>query len=153
LDSSREEEKNVVCALNQALNHHVRPLHQHKSMGSSTFGKVFSLISFFLFVSPHVASIEEADALLTWKASLQKESQSQLSSWTLLPNNATGLNSSTNPSCSWFGIYCNHAESVIGMNLTYLGLKGSLHEFSFLSFPNLEFVNLSMNSLFGTIPP
>ena len=113
-----------------SLDHHMHTLHQHKSMGSSTFvKKVCSLILFFLFtllvVSPNVASNEEADALLTWKASLPKEAQSQLSSWTLLPNNATNsstnFNSSNNPPCSWFGIYCNHVESVIGINLTCLG--------------------------------
>jgi Leucine-rich repeat (LRR) protein len=92
------------------------------------------------------------------QASQKKPGRSdQLSSWTLLPNNATNsstnFNSSNNPSCSWFGIYCNHVESVIGINLTCLGLKGSLHEFSFSSFPTLEFVDLSVNSLFETIPP
>ncbi|KAF3963153.1 hypothetical protein CMV_012434 [Castanea mollissima] len=131
---------------------------------SSTFEKVCSHISFVLivlFVSSSIVasapkSNEEADALVTWKASLQNEDQSQLSSWTLLPNNATNsstnLNSSTSP-CTWFGISCNPVGSVIKINLTHSSLKGSLHEFSFSSFINLEYVDLSKNSLFGTIPP
>ncbi|KAM3688508.1 hypothetical protein ACJW31_10G155700 [Castanea mollissima] len=131
---------------------------------SSTFEKVCSHISFVLivlFVSSSIVasapkSNEEADALVTWKASLQNEDQSQLSSWTLLPNNATNsstnLNSSTSP-CTWFGISCNPVGSVIKINLTHSSLKGSLHEFSFSSFMNLEYVDLSKNSLFGTIPP
>ncbi|XP_075639903.1 uncharacterized protein LOC142611687 isoform X1 [Castanea sativa] len=131
---------------------------------SSTFEKVCSHISFVLivlFVSSSIVasaskSNEEHDALVTWKASLQNEDQSQLSSWTLLPNNATNsstnLNSSTSP-CTWFGISCNPVGSVIKINLTHSSLKGSLHEFSFSSFINLEYVDLSKNPLFGTIPP
>jgi Leucine-rich repeat (LRR) protein len=136
------------------------PLHQHKTMGSSTFEKVCFHISFVLIallVSSSIVlasastSTEEADALITWKASLQKEA-SQLSSWTLLPNTSTNLNSSTSP-CTWFGISCNTAGSVIRINLSNSTLSGSLHEFSFSSFLNLEHVDLSKNSLFGTIPP
>uniref|UniRef100_A0A2N9ENA2 non-specific serine/threonine protein kinase n=1 Tax=Fagus sylvatica TaxID=28930 RepID=A0A2N9ENA2_FAGSY len=136
------------------------PSHQHKTMGSSTFEKVSFHISFVLIAllvsSPIVVasastSTKEADALITWKASLQKEA-SQLSSWTLIPNSSTNLNSSTSP-CTWFGISCNTAGSVIGINLSHSSLSGSLQNFTFSSFLNLEHVDLSKNSLFGTIPP
>nr|POF02327.1 isoform 2 of mdis1-interacting receptor like kinase 2 [Quercus suber] len=97
----------------------------------------------------------EAHALLYWKAGLQNETQSPLPSWTLLPNNATNsshnLNTSSIP-CSWFGVSCNQAGSVVRLNLTNSGLKGTLHEFPFSYLPNLAYVDLSMNELFGTIP-
>ncbi|KAM4075277.1 hypothetical protein ACB094_10G157200 [Castanea mollissima] len=134
-------------------------------MGSaSAFEKVrshicFAFITLFVALSivAHAStSFEEADALVTWKASLQNEAQSQLSSWTLLPNDATNfstnLNSSTSP-CNWIGISCNPVGSVIKINLSHSSLKGSLHDFSFSSFINLEYVDLSQNSLSGTIPP
>jgi Leucine-rich repeat (LRR) protein len=78
-----------------------------------------------------------------------------LTSWTLLPNNATNSSNNQNTSsipCSWFGISCNQAGSVTRLNLTNSGLKGTLHEFSFSSLPNLAFLDLSMNELFGTVP-
>ena len=92
----------------------------------------------------------EANALLNWKASLQNETQSHLPSWTLHPNNATNSSSNQNKSsipCSWYGISCNQVGSVIRLNLTNSSLKGTLHEFSFSSLPNLTFVDLSMNEL------
>ena len=111
----------------------------------------------FFFVNDFVSVDNETkiDVLLNWKASLKNDNQSLLPSWTFLPNNATNAsnnkNVSSNP-CSWFGISCNHAGSVIRLNLTNLGLKGMLHEFSFSSLPNLSFFDLSMNELFGTFP-
>ena len=93
------------------------------------------------------ASIEEANALLNWKASFANQTQSQLPSWNLLSHKP----STTSP-CTWFGIFCNSAGSVIKINITSFGLNGTLQEFSFLSFPNLKHIDLYMNSLFGTIP-
>ncbi|KAM3682703.1 hypothetical protein ACJW31_12G092000 [Castanea mollissima] len=126
-----------------------------------SFLKVLSLVSIVVlgmlhssFDATSLSVNEEADALLNWKATLQNETQPPLPSWTL-PNHAT--NSSSNQktssiSCSWFGISCNQAGSVIGLNLTNSGLKGTLHGFSFSSLPNLAILDLSMNGLFGTIP-
>nr|POE81632.1 mdis1-interacting receptor like kinase 2 [Quercus suber] len=110
----------------------------------------------FISDSVYMDKETETNALLLWKASLQNKNQSLLPSWTLLPNNnatnsSNNQNASSNP-CSWFGVSCNYAGSVIRLNLTNLCLKGTLHEFSFSSLPNLSFVDLSMNELFNTIP-
>lgn len=87
----------------------------------------------------------EAQALLNWKASLQNQSQSMLSSWSL------SSNKNTTP-CSWHGVVCNQG-SVTRINLTSVNLEGTLDHFNFSSFPNLSSFDLQKNSLFGTIPP
>ena len=129
--------------------------------------KVFSLFSLvalaILQSSFNVASLSmneevEIDALLNWKASLQNETQSPLPSWTLIPNNATNSLSNQNTisslrPCSWLGISCTQAGSLITLNLTNSGLKGMLHGFPFSSLPSLAYLDLSMNELFGTIRP
>lgn len=125
--------------------------------------KLYSLVFLFLFVFlSNVASVstKEADALLQWKASLQNDPKRVLSSWTYQSPNNNSFNSSSNtqprtanPCTTWFGISCDIAGSVIGINLTDCGLRGTLHDFSFSSFPNLAYFDLSLNSIFGTIPP
>ncbi|KAJ4723327.1 putative Receptor protein kinase [Melia azedarach] len=99
---------------------------------------------------------EEAYSLLNWKASLQKDSGSILPSWTLYPINATNDSSHSEAKigpCTWSGIHCNHARRVVGINLTHIGLKGMLQEFSFPMFPYLSYLDLSFNEFFGIIPP
>ncbi|KAF3948253.1 hypothetical protein CMV_025728 [Castanea mollissima] len=105
-------------------------------MAFTSFKKVFSPISLFMLALLHVSFVAdsvsvdnetEIDVLLNWKASLKNENQSLLPSWTLLPNNnatnsSNNQNASSNP-CSWFGVSCNHAGSVIRLNLTNSGLK------------------------------
>ncbi|XP_024035636.1 MDIS1-interacting receptor like kinase 2 [Citrus clementina] len=91
-------------------------------------------------------STEEAHALLKWKTSLQNQNGSLLPSWTL--NNPTKISP-----CTWFGIHCNHAGRVNSINLTSAGLKGTLHDFSFSSFPHLGYLDLRINQFFGIIPP
>ncbi|KAL4622282.1 hypothetical protein ACB092_06G286200 [Castanea dentata] len=54
---------------------------------------------------------QEAEALLEWKASLDNQSQSQLSSWV------------GNITCQWVGISCNNFSSISHVNLTGVGLK------------------------------
>ncbi|GAY62790.1 hypothetical protein CUMW_220590 [Citrus unshiu] len=91
-------------------------------------------------------STEEAHALLKWKTSLQNQNGSLLPSWTL--NNPTKISP-----CTWFGIHCNHAGRVNSINLTSAGLKATLHDFSFSSFPHLGYLDLRINQFFGIIPP
>ncbi|GAY66094.1 hypothetical protein CUMW_245990 [Citrus unshiu] len=125
-------------------------------MGSPTLNTVvpslvllilFFVLSFSTTVSSE--SNEEADALLKWKASLQSHNQSLLPSW---PNATTNVSSKISP-CAWSGISCNDAGRVIKISLPKIGLKGTLHDFSFSSFPHLAYLDLSYNELFGTIPP
>ncbi|RVX18184.1 MDIS1-interacting receptor like kinase 2 [Vitis vinifera] len=101
-------------------------------------------------------SNEETQALLKWKASLHNQNHSSLLSWTLYPNNftnsSTHLGTEASP-CKWYGISCNHAGSVIRINLTESGLGGTLQAFSFSSFPNLAYVDVCINNLSGPIPP
>ncbi|XP_058200335.1 MDIS1-interacting receptor like kinase 2-like isoform X2 [Rhododendron vialii] len=59
-----------------------------------------------------VAKLSEAVALLMWKASLDNQSQSHLSSW----------NESSH--CTWVGIGCNEASEVTNLNLDNIGLRG-----------------------------
>jgi len=84
----------------------------------------------------------EANALLKWKASLDSNSQASLSSW-----------NGNNP-CNWLGIACDdESHSVSSINLTRVGLKGTLQTFNFSLLPNILVLNMSHNSLSGSIPP
>ncbi|XXG89851.1 hypothetical protein AAC387_Pa12g1756 [Persea americana] len=84
----------------------------------------------------------QADALLSWKSSLQAHN---LQSWSL-------SNTSSTTPCNWIGIKCDDAGSIEEISLPGAGLQGGLNNFSFSSFPNLMILNLSHNSLVGTIP-
>ncbi|XP_044498767.1 MDIS1-interacting receptor like kinase 2-like [Mangifera indica] len=129
-------------------------------MAFSSLNKL-SLVFFNFFVLLHFQlnaacnSTQEAQALLKWKATLQTQSHSVLSSWTLYPVNA-GHNSTQRAAkmshCSWFGISCDHAGSIHRLNLSNANLKGTLDELSFSSFPHLVYLDLSINELFGIIP-
>ncbi|XVF38552.1 hypothetical protein REPUB_Repub20aG0111800 [Reevesia pubescens] len=90
---------------------------------------------------------EELEALLKWKNSLDKSSSAILSSWDFSPINATS------PCENWVGITCDKFGTIIHINVTSRKLKGMLQNFNFISFPNLLSLDLSNNSLFGTIPP
>ncbi|KAJ8759848.1 hypothetical protein K2173_009949 [Erythroxylum novogranatense] len=85
---------------------------------------------------------DEAKALLNWKTSLGNKSQFLLSSWT----------GNSSP-CNWTGIACDDNGSTQYFNLSHLGLTGTLEDLSFSSFPNLLTIDLSNNSLHGSIPP
>ncbi|KAM4108590.1 hypothetical protein ACB094_03G055700 [Castanea mollissima] len=110
----------------------------------SSIASVTSITSPFVHTINKVKVAEErkeAKALLKWKTNLHSKSQSFLSSW-----------AGSNP-CNWVGINCdNKSGSVTHLNLSSHNLKGTLHSLSFQSFPNLLSVDLSHNSLFGTIP-
>ncbi|KAJ8759813.1 hypothetical protein K2173_009914 [Erythroxylum novogranatense] len=84
----------------------------------------------------------EAQALLSWKTTLDNKSQFLLSSWT-----------GSSSHCNWTGIACDGTESLQSFNLSRLGLTGTLQDLCFSSFPNLLRIDLSINSLHGSIPP
>ncbi|EOY29543.1 Leucine-rich repeat family protein / protein kinase family protein, putative [Theobroma cacao] len=114
------------------------------------FFTLLLLSSFHVFVSVSVSnssvprdestSEKEANALLKWKASLDHQSQSVLSSWL------------GNDTCYWIGITCDKSGRVSHLNLSNSGLIGTLHDFSFSSFPELAVLDLWNNSLDGIIP-
>ena len=54
--------------------------------------------------------------------------------------------------CKWRGIACDVAGSVTEINLAYTGLKGTLENLAFSSFPNLLRLDLKVNQLTGSIP-
>ncbi|KAG5560019.1 hypothetical protein RHGRI_003336 [Rhododendron griersonianum] len=87
-----------------------------------------------------VAKQSEAIALLMWKASLDNQSQSLLSSW-----NETSH-------CTWVGIGCNDAGKVTNVNLDSIGLRGTLFSLNFSLLPHLVKLDLSNNLIYGTIP-
>lgn len=82
----------------------------------------------------------EAVALLTWKASLDNQSQHLLFSW-------AGRNH-----CNWVGIDCNNSDKVTHIDLESTGLRGTLSSLNFSSFPHLLSLKLHDNSIYGTIP-
>ncbi|KAI6687745.1 hypothetical protein NL676_024573 [Syzygium grande] len=104
---------------------------------------------------PAFASTLEAQALLKWKSSLQNQNQSasSLSSWILPPQNATSSNATAVSACGWYGISCNLARSVMGINLTGSNIRGTLDEFPFSSLPYLTYIDMYINELSGGIPP
>ncbi|KAL6296970.1 hypothetical protein ACE6H2_005112 [Prunus campanulata] len=140
-------------------------------MTSSTSAKLcflpYCLVIFLSVSSPNwvafpsatSTSTTEAKALLKWKASLfPNQALNNLTWYDPSTHNINATNSSsTNPKprtnpCTWTGVSCNSAGSVSKIDLFNRGLQGTLHEFSFLSFPNLEYLNLSVNKLFDAIP-
>ncbi|XP_058082403.1 MDIS1-interacting receptor like kinase 2-like [Magnolia sinica] len=117
----------------------------HKSL---PFNFLLILLAFLSFqaISPS-STLSEVEALMKWKASLL--AAEALHSWSL-----PSANSTTNiiSPCNWTGISCNILRSVTGISLPSLGLEGTLDNLSFPSFPNLLHLDLSDNTLTGTIP-
>ncbi|CDP11197.1 unnamed protein product [Coffea canephora] len=92
---------------------------------------------------------EEAASLLKWKANFANKNSSLFISWNISPTQAKN---SSSP-CAWAGVSCNIDGSVNRLNLTNSNVSTTLSDFPFSSLPNLEYVDLSMNELFGSIPP
>ncbi|GAB2218043.1 hypothetical protein Droror1_Dr00001259 [Drosera rotundifolia] len=109
------------------------------------------IIIIFFFNFNGVESIrQEAEALIGWKESLHSNNQSFLSSWTLLTNTSTI--STISPCHNWLGVGCDANGSVTRLNLTNVGLTGTLNNLDFSSLPRLTFLDLHDNNLFGNIP-
>ncbi|KAG6726898.1 hypothetical protein I3842_02G102800 [Carya illinoinensis] len=146
-----------VLQLKQPLSNMLIPFN---FSSSSTHTIFIILISFFLVASALDSSSatpgkQQAEALLTWKNSLDKSTQMLLPSWTSLPpRNFTSSSYffSSNAPCKWVGITCDEAGTVTHINITNTGLRGTLQHLSFSSFPNLTRLELSNNFLYGTIP-
>ncbi|XP_022764187.1 MDIS1-interacting receptor like kinase 2-like [Durio zibethinus] len=120
----------------------------------SSFLIPFKVMFFLILVLLHSSSVfassssiaaltrgKEAEALLKWKASLDNNTRTLLSSLWVGDSH-----------CSWVGITCDKAESITNLSLPDYGLKGTLHSLKFLFFPNLMRLNLCNNSLYGPIP-
>ncbi|KAL5990310.1 hypothetical protein ACLOJK_011208 [Asimina triloba] len=86
----------------------------------------------------------------SWSAIFPSDS---LRSWTpVLPSSNTSIGTRKVSPCNWTGISCTSAGSVAQIFLRNVSLEGTLVAFNFSSFPNLLRLNLSHNSLNGTIP-
>ncbi|PIA31282.1 hypothetical protein AQUCO_05100070v1 [Aquilegia coerulea] len=95
-----------------------------------------------------ITPFEEAEALLKWKNSLNGSgAHSKLFSWVLPSSNNYSFHCST-----WFGISCNTQGRVVKLIVWGEGLEGTLQNFPFSFLSNLAVLNLSSNSLYGTIP-
>ncbi|CAI9276208.1 unnamed protein product [Lactuca saligna] len=118
-----------------------------KQIMSSSNLLFFSITLLIITLSPipnfTSASLEEADALLKWKASLEIPKKSLLSSRIPIL-----LNSSASVPCTyWFGVVCNADGSIQRLNLTSSGLKVELGNLK-----SLTDLQLSVNQLNGSIP-
>ncbi|XP_058082856.1 MDIS1-interacting receptor like kinase 2-like isoform X2 [Magnolia sinica] len=122
----------------------------HKSLPFAFLLFLLPFLSFqaisFATAAPSSA-LSEVEALMKWKASLF--AAQALHSWSL-----PSANSTTNiiSPCNWTGISCNILGSVTRISLPSVGLQGKLDNLSFPSFPNLLHLDLSDNTLIGTIP-
>ncbi|GKB70011.1 leucine-rich repeat receptor-like protein kinase family protein [Tanacetum coccineum] len=95
---------------------------QKQAMASSKFlllSLALLLIALSFIPNLTFASLEEANALQKWKASLKIRNNSQIvSSWTPLPTNT-----SASASCPWLGIACNSDGNINKLNLSTSELK------------------------------
>ncbi|MQL94998.1 hypothetical protein Taro_027662 [Colocasia esculenta] len=99
-------------------------------------------LTIFSFCASRVTAATEAAALVRWKATLSPAQP--LRSWSL-------RSASASP-CRWLGVTCNAAGSVVQLNLTSLGLLGSLDALDFSSLPNLITLDFTDNQFYGAIP-
>ncbi|PHT97562.1 putative LRR receptor-like serine/threonine-protein kinase [Capsicum chinense] len=88
------------------------------------------------------ASTEEATALLKWKTTFKNQNNSLLASWKPSSDACNG----------WYGVIC-FIGRVNRLNIKNSRVIGTLYDFPFSSLRFLEYFELSMNNLSGTIPP
>lgn len=58
----------------------------------------------------------------------------------------------TSDHCEWPGVTCNRARSITEIFLFDQKIERELSQFNCSCFPNLETLNLGINSLYGIIP-
>ncbi|KAM0912534.1 hypothetical protein ACQ4PT_012741 [Festuca glaucescens] len=102
-----------------------------------------------VLVPPNAALLPSLDiqagALLAWKATLSNQSQRALRSW----GNMSTL-------CSWRGIRCGmrqHRPMITSIYLRGMRLGGTLESLDFSALTTLKILDLSCNSLAGSISP
>ncbi|KAI3755123.1 hypothetical protein L1987_54918 [Smallanthus sonchifolius] len=97
-------------------------------------------------------SSNEVDALLKWKATLHSlNTNVLLPSWTHDHNLNFSAIKTVSP-CNWYGVSCDDNGRVNRLNLSSSSLTGTLDHLSFYSFPNLMYLELSLNNFYGIIP-
>ncbi|XP_042481987.1 probable leucine-rich repeat receptor-like protein kinase At1g35710 [Macadamia integrifolia] len=116
------------------------------------FTLLLASLNFYALNSISTGTVDQADALLKWKATLNNQSQSVLHSWTLLHRNATNSSLRSHPWCSWIGIACDQRGIITDINLPSMGLQGMVNNFPIPSFPALTTLNLTNNKFLGTVP-
>ncbi|KAK1435313.1 hypothetical protein QVD17_01074 [Tagetes erecta] len=94
---------------------------------------------------------KERRALLDFKAYIQEDSGSRLSTWT-----SEGVDDATNDCCKWFGVTCNNQTGHVtkldlSTDVVYDKLRGEFSP-SLLKLSYLNHLDLSGNSFNGTIP-
>lgn len=97
------------------------------------------------------ASEADAQALLRFKASIQKDPRGVLSSWQLAigysNNHTSGSSSSTAGPCSWYGVTCNGEGRVTELDLAGCGLVGRASIAALAAIDTLCHLNLSGNGV------
>ncbi|PHU20402.1 hypothetical protein BC332_11553 [Capsicum chinense] len=112
---------------------------------------IFYFLTLLYLFTFTFASFEEATALLKWKATFRNENDFLLASWRLSRRGAA-KNSSSHDACrDGYGVKCLNGR-INRLNITNVGIIGTLRDFPFSSLPFLEYVDLSMNNLSGPIP-
>ncbi|KAI4969127.1 hypothetical protein ZWY2020_000041 [Hordeum vulgare] len=96
-------------------------------------------ISLLVLICASKVSNTEAEALVGWKSTLV--GANSLSSW-----------STTNSTCSWFGVSCDAAGHVTELSLPNAGLNGTLDYLYSAAFLNLTKIKLNNNNFVGAIP-
>ncbi|KAK4284029.1 hypothetical protein QN277_000916 [Acacia crassicarpa] len=119
-----------------------KPQIVHSTLPLAASWRIICMVLFCVSVllSSSLAT-EEANGLLKWKTSLTNKSQAILSSW-----------NGTDPCTHWKGITCDESMSVSTINLTRLGMQGTLHNLNFSSFTKIRVLDISYNEFSGTIP-
>ncbi|KAK3406209.1 hypothetical protein EUGRSUZ_K02366, partial [Eucalyptus grandis] len=83
---------------------------------------------------------DEVEALLNWKSTFDNHNQSLLSSW------------HGNNLCCFIGIACNYYGAIIHLNLSNVGLRGTLDGLDFSCLTSVVSFELTNNLIYGSIP-